>query len=452
MDKRVILEHSGIVDLHQIFIFAAAKKIDIASACGACIRGRSYLEFSLERAEDFFKVVHMCTEFCKASQGTMLNVLQDPRFVNEIRTLLSLSKSDGRALLWSPEKGLQKATRKVMGEFLCSDPQDLKRSRHSFSILKSCMKQDKRMDSTLVRRLSPAVKPKLMYSDLNAENASDFCDDAACAVFGNILVECARHKSLFCQLPLERECNQILNIADRGDVESGLALSILLHASKCSSLNRARTFLTLVSLLHRTPLKIVDLNEAESLLLRKAKEVLSTPEFSEILLMNTNMNDATMISNLKITFVEIESEEVRGWAGPSTVVVNKNALKKTMHLERYGPLTVLLGHEMRHVILRMVFGGDLNFSSPEKPNLACPSLPTHFHESGYWFEITAVGEKFRFSRKYDQINELINSIEKGFDERRVPALSPEQVLQFSVCIQTPNEQMAIDYDSESEID
>ena len=447
----MILEHSGIEDLHQIFTFAAAKKIGISNARGACIKGRCYLEITLKGADDFFQIELMCAEFCKASQqSTVFNVLKDPRIIDEIRTLLSLVKAD--VLLWSPAEGLQGATSKVMGEYSCSDPRDLKLSRQSFRILKSCMKKDGLVNSSLVRRLSPAIKPKLIYSDLNAGNALDFCDKAACAVFGNILMECAGHKSHFCQLPLERQCKQILDIADREDVESGLALSILLHISKCSSLKRARTFLTLVNLLHRTPLKIVDLNEGESSLLRKAKEILATPEYSRILLTNTNMNDATIISNMKVTFVEIESEEVRGWAGPSTVVVNKNAVKKTMHLKRYGPLTGLLGHEMRHVILRMAFGCDLNFSSPEKSNLACPSLRLIRCDSGYWFENTAIGEKFRFTTEYAQIDELIDSIEKGFDERRVPALSPEQVLRFSVCIQTPNEQMAIDYDSASEID
>ena len=452
-EKHIILEYNGLLDLHQLLTFVAAKhKETIVSACGACITGRRFVEICLNNTVDLSDIERNCAEF-SSLHSKHLTVLRESNAVKHISKIVAKAKADGRVLPWTPENGLQRMPT-VFGEMLMdSEP---KRRHDILGIVESCCGEHGKVDFTLVKRLSPAAKHKLMYSQLNEGNAVQFCDDAACTVLENILMECAKSNSNFRQLDLDIPCRLITEIADREDIASGLALSILIHSSKCSSLERARKFLMLVDDLHRSALKIVKPDGNVMFLVQKAKAILGTPEYSRILLANTSITDVSIIKDMNVYFVEIDNEEIRGWAGPSSVVVNMNGLKKTMHLKRHGPLTILIGHEIRHVILRMIFGGDLNFSSPEKPNEACPSLPCKMQGSGYWFEVKAVGAKFRFplSETASRFGtaQLIDAIEKSFDEGRAPALSPEQICQFARCLRPPNLEMAFDYESESEID
>jgi hypothetical protein len=140
---------------------------------------------------------------------------------------------------------------------------------------------------------------------------------------------------------------------------------------------------------------------------------------------------------------------LRGWCGPSLVVINLHALKDSYHLDNPVPMFALNGHERRHAILRKWCGNDFNFSSPTKPELvgyAKISELKHNNESGLWFELTAIGEKFRFDKENRKLTEaLMQAILDGVNAGKVPALDAAQLEKFQMLEVEHNKESAFDY-------
>ena len=126
--------------------------------------------------------------------------------------------------------------------------------------------------------------------------------------------------------------------------------------------------------------------------------------------------------------------------------MNLRGLHQTKHLKKLGPTVALFGHELRHVVLRMANGGDLNFSSQEKEEMTTPSLAAPLRESGYWFESQAIGEKFAFPDADLEVDDLVTAVDEGLLAGRVPALTREQVSQYSRFHAQPNVESAFDYE------
>ncbi len=78
--------------------------------------------------------------------------------------------------------------------------------------------------------------------------------------------------------------------------------------------------------------------------------------------------------------------------------------------------------------------------------MADPSLADPIRESGYWFELQAIRDKFTFSSLDLDVDGLITAIEEGLSAGRVPALTPVQISKFSRFLAQPNVELAFDYE------
>ena len=161
------------------------------------------------------KIVHLsdietqfertCADFSSLI-SKQVAMLRDPNTVKHIRKLVAKAKADGRVLIWTRENSVQRLSEGFGEMSMGSEP----RQRHDISgILESCRGENGMVDFTLVKAPSPPAKPKLMYKQLNGENAGHFCDGAGCAVLGNTLMECAKSDSNFSQLELDIPCRLI---------------------------------------------------------------------------------------------------------------------------------------------------------------------------------------------------------------------------------------------------
>ena len=220
----------------------------------------------------------------------------------------------------------------------------------------------------------------------------------------------------------------ISRLSVNGTLEAGIALALLVHASKC----RGRvSFLKFHSLAICSPrLNITEPVSQNTV--QFAEAYLRKEPLKSILLSNkTGMED--FLPKIRTVFVDLDDTHIRGWCAPRMVIINRKATRGTL-LEEPVPFLGLCGHETRHVVVRESNDNDLNFLTPEKPELISAISKLH-RESGLWFEITAIGEKYDFIGKADpahafQMTELIAAIHHGITEGCLPALSVEQRKRF----------------------
>jgi hypothetical protein len=181
----------------------------------------------------------------------------------------------------------------------------------------------------------------------------------------------------------------------------------------------------------------------------EARKLVHAPPMKTILLQGTEL-DESALGQIKTVFVSLSIRGLRGWCGPSMAVINVYGLKNTYHLEHVAPMAALIGHETKHALQRKQSGNDLNFLSPTKPDLishVAISEANQNREAGLWFELTAIGEKFRFDKEDDRAMtiELMGEILKGLADKRVPALNDVQLRKYSSLRADHNQEAAFEY-------
>jgi hypothetical protein len=312
----------------------------------------------------------------------------------------------------------------------------------TLEILKSCLKEGGVLDPIKVCALSPRGKPSLIYSNLNETNAHVFCLDAVDAIAENILISCASGA------PFEGEdlttcLDNLLALSLRGDLAAGISLALLIHCSKCSKRRDVSFLRTQVALLFIEKLKI----RSPPPIYEQAIILLHSEPLATTLLRDTGF-EASSLDQISIVFVEYLDSSIRGWCGPSLAAINLTALAESFYLEEPIPLAVLMGHEKRHALIRKLLGDNLNFSAPAKPELIQhPQFEQICQNriSGLWFELTAIGAKFNFSKERpDLVRELLSAIREGLGNNRIPALSEEQVNHFNLALSVHNGEMGFD--------
>ena len=308
----------------------------------------------------------------------------------------------------------------------------LSASTHSaLATLKSCLDIGGVLEKTNLPVLSPThSKSKLIFTELNDLSAKDFCSAAANTVAENILHSCwTDSRSPFLGSKLQDILDAISHLSFCGTLEAGIALALLVHASKCRGRAEFLKFGSL-AIISRN-LRLTDPVSTEAL--DFAGKYLQKEPLKSILLSNTSGMD-DFLTKVKPVFVELEDKQIRGWCGPRMVIINRFATRNTP-LEEPAPFLVLFGHETRHVVVREC--NDFNFSTPEKPQLksSCNALAYANRESGLWFELTAIGEKYDFVGKigpafHDEMRALISAMHEGIVNGCSPALSAEQRKRF----------------------
>ena len=131
------------------------------------------------------------------------------------------------------------------------------------------------------------------------------------------------------------------------------------------------------------------------------------------------------------------------------VILILYALEDTHHLENPVPMFILVGNQKRNALLRKYYGNDLNLSSPVNADLAAHASKSDFkfnQGSGLWFELTAIGEKFRFDKEMSHgIEDVMRAIHVGVDAELVPALDAKQLLAFWSLRENDFQDQAFDY-------
>ena len=109
----------------------------------------------------------------------------------------------------------------------------------------------------------------------------------------------------------------------------------------------------------------------------------------------------------------------------------------------------MTGHESRHALERKYAGNDHNYSTPDMAMETNPTLAVGCRESGYGFELAAVGGKLSFGISYfcsELQNAMLDEIKTSFNTGKAPALDKEQLARFAHFSREPNSEMAFDYD------
>jgi hypothetical protein len=323
----------------------------------------------------------------------------------------------------------------------------------SLDVLEGWLNSSGFLDVSKYMTSSPTSrKSTLICEVLNKENAQKFCTEAAIVVADNIILALASPDSSFRKVNLGKCIKSVRAIADRKNFQSALGLSLLVHASKSKD---AKCLAIFSSSMERTSLSIED----SPVIYEDARKLVYETPIKTILLQDTRLDESTL-DQIETVFVSIQIGGLRGWCGPSIAVINLVGLRETYHLEHIAPMAVLLGHEMKHAIQRIQHGNDLNFSTPTKPDQiphVASSESNQNREADLWFDLTAVGEKFRFHKDDDpsETTDLMNDILKGLKEHRVPALNDEQLLRYftlSAADRNSEAETAFEYVPESIID
>jgi hypothetical protein len=299
------------------------------------------------------------------------------------------------------------------------------------------------LDPVKVRALFPRNKQSLIFSDLNETNAQVFCLDAVDAIAENILFSCASGAS-FEGEDLTTCLENLLALSRRGDFAAGISLALLIHCSKCSTGLDVSFFQKQVALLFAQKLKI----KSPPPVYEQAIALLHSEPLASTLLRGTDF-EASTLDQITIVFVQHTDSDIRGWIGPSLAAINVTALQESFYLEDPIPLAVLMGHEKRHALIRKLLGDNLNFSTPTKPELVQHPRIDEMHrnrESGLWFELTAIGAKFNFSKERPAlVLELLSAVRDGLSKNQIPTLSEEQVSSFELALAAHNREMGFDY-------
>jgi hypothetical protein len=286
----------------------------------------------------------------------------------------------------------------------------------------------------LVKSAFPALSPapqksRLIFLELNPSTAPEFCLAAGNTVAENITFSCfSNGNSPFLGPRLCDALNSISRLSLRGDLEAGISLALLVHASKCADRVQFLKFHSLA--LCAEHLRIVEPVSKDTF--EFASEHLSKDPLKSILLQNTSGMEG-VLPKIQARFVELDDHDVRGWCAPRMAVFNRTATRNTP-LELPAPFLGLYGHELKHVVVRESNETDLNFSTPDKPELtsSCSALQLSNRESGLWFELTAIGEKYDFVRMKDHVDmaALVTAMHQGIEAGCSPVLSAEQRARF----------------------
>jgi hypothetical protein len=97
----------------------------------------------------------------------------------EISKLLDTAKEDQTVFRWTKAEKVRGDIRTAFGEMGKTQPLDT--AENAYRVLLLCMDSSGKFDPEKPLSISPPTKPKLLYSDLNVDNAGQFCNDAAAA-------------------------------------------------------------------------------------------------------------------------------------------------------------------------------------------------------------------------------------------------------------------------------
>jgi hypothetical protein len=290
---------------------------------------------------------------------------------------------------------------------------------------------------------STPVKRKLLFSELREENLQQFCFEAADTIADNIRVASALPDSPFFKIHMKTCLENICRIYARENMRSAICLSLLVHASKCTDECSVNLFVVLVKCSHKNKSFQIDVQPPACF--EEAKRFLYAPCLSAILLQNLRGLDVEALHDIKFIFVDFPESNIRGWCGPSLVVVNVYALQETFHLRHVVPLVILLGNEMRRALERKYAGNDHNYSTSdmatEKKN------PAFAVESRDGFELAAVGRKFSYNitSLEEEQNEMLDEIKTSFIAGKAPALDAAQLMRIGF-LKAELSELDFDYD------
>jgi hypothetical protein len=404
--------------------FITAAGLQLESSRGVRIDTQNYIEF--ETPLDMVRIRAVCSRYCSEQNVRSCEIVIFEDSNPSCQMFLAAEESE-TLLSWTKPNPDEKLGSK----------------RYSFDssieILKSCLDSKSQcLDRAKVEILTPRVKKaNLVFSSLNAKNSARFCMDAVDVIVENILVSCASGNPAYYVTEMKETLDRLQEMSARGTLESGIALCLLVHASKAAKLGRKNIFVELVDCLTESNLEIVRAPSS----FEGALELLRKQLLRDVLLQNTCLSDSAL-DEIETKFVNVRCN-VRGWCGPSMTIINVWPLRETMHLDDPVAMFALLGHETKHAVVRKSNGNVLNFSSPSKPDLV-KGLEFPNRESGLWFEMNAIGQKFDFRKGSPEVLNLIKEIRAGLDAGSVPALSEQQIPKFAKLFADCNEEFGFE--------
>ncbi len=149
--------------------------------------------------------------------------------------------------------------------------------------LLSCLNNQGFLVHDLIIPSTPA-KRKLVFSELNEANSQEFCFEAADTIAKNICMACAHPSSSFFEGPMKTCLEDICRIYARGSRRSVICLSLLVHASKCSSNQEFKLFVSFVACAYKN--KSFPIDVPPPACFEQAKRFPFAPSLSSILLQN----------------------------------------------------------------------------------------------------------------------------------------------------------------------
>ena len=318
--------------------------------------------------------------------------------------------------------------------------------------LRGCLDDNGILDSKQISEVSPRqdrTKSALPYTQFSPDNSAVFCRDAAETIAHNVLLSCLQPDSGFYLFDLRPCFNSIENLAADGTLLSALALSALVHMSKCTDADLVTGFISIATKTTRATYRKANAAEHPSdAILAEARNLVSTSPLAVSLLSGFDDLTTEDIQHIRVEFVYLRDKCLRGWCAPGTVVLNVFALKHSLSLSCPVPLAVIIGHESRHVLERKV-QDDMNFSTPDKIDIP---LPPKNRQSGLGFELNAIGERFSFDLDPDDdpdegdfLRDLVEAIGQGLANNKVPTLDHAQLFRFRQRRAPRNHEMALEY-------
>lgn len=320
------------------------------------------------------------------------------------------------------------------------------------AILESCLDEAGYIDLAKLKLVQPVNKSELKYRTLDVTNCRQFCHDAAYAVANNIIQAFPLEKPSFQikRYHLKMHLDGIRTIVERGDLESGIALSLILHASKFVTGDGFIVFISLVRQLLTSKLQIVQPPAIE----HNAKKMLKNKPLCSVLLADLEgLGDE--LDSIATVFVDFRDAFVRGWSAPSMVVVNVRSLTSTVHLEEPVALTALMGNLMRRVLEVKNLNDDLNafccFQPDPKEQDGSREPVNRARRPGLWFEVAAFGARICWDKQQWQpadLKEFIRALEEGIAQGRSPAVDIDTLIRrFSGFLAWRTGELLFDYDT-----
>ena len=403
--------------------------VKLTRAVGARIDGKTFMELEMDECVDLDRMKNLLTQYQKIRKGMeSIEVFVFDEGNSACDSLKTASKN-GLVISWRQSETISSPVETETDSML--------------DLLEAQLSINGFWDPKKALPLSPSPKSNLIYSKLDEANAPNFCVDAVNTIAENIMFSLAKPDSPFRRQRLDEVVKNFRDISDQKDYPSAIALSLLVHASKSKSVSR---FFSLAMKLAARKLSILPAPE----IYQKASELLESPHLKKLLLHGTSLGESAL-DEIRTEFVSIADTGLRGWSGPSMIVINVDGLSDSHHLEDPTALATLAGHEKRHAVLRKWFGNDINFSSPTKSDLIQHdeiSEARGNRESGLWFELNAIGDKYTFMKSEftdDMTRELLITIKESWQRGRVPALNEEQVLKFWRLRADHNQEVAFEY-------